>query len=107
MILISYDDEKGPFIYKTDPAGYFWGSCACSVGVKQVEAKNFLEKEYKTNLAEEEVIQMAIGCLSNVLDVNFKPNGIEIGVVSKERPKFTILQENDIENHLTKIAEKA
>ena len=49
---------------------------------------------------------MAITCLSNVLAVDVKPNGIEIGMVSKDRPECTMLEENDIEDHLTKITEK-
>lgn len=106
MTLIAYDDEKGPCVYKTDPAGYYCGFRAISVGVKQTEANGFLEKKYKNNLSEEKTIQLAITCLSNVLAVDFKPNGIEIGIVSKERPEFYTLDEKEIEEHLTKIAEK-
>lgn len=49
---------------------------------------------------------MAITCLSTVLAVDFRPSGIEIGVVSKDNPKFRTLTEKEIEEHLTKIAEK-
>lgn len=106
MILIAHDDENGPCVYKTDPAGYYCGFRAISVGVKQIEANSYLEKKYKSNLNEEKTIQLAITCLSNVLAVDFKPNGIEIAVVTKDRPEFTVLSEKEIEEHLTKIAEK-
>jgi len=106
MILIGYDPENGPVVYKTDPAGYYCGFRAVSVGVKQIEANSYLEKKYKNNLSEEKAIQLAITCLSNVLAVDFKPNGIEIGIVSKENPYFRALDEKEIEEHLTKIAEK-
>jgi len=107
MILIAFDDEKGACIYKTDPAGYYCGFRACSVGVKQTEANSYLEKKLKKPpTTGEEAIQMAITCLSTVLAVDFKPNGIEIGVVSKDDPTFRTLTEKEVEDHLTKIAEK-
>lgn len=45
MIMIGYDDELGPCVYKTDPAGYFCGAKACGAGVKQTEVNSFLEKK--------------------------------------------------------------
>lgn len=46
-ILIAIDDERGPQLYKTDPAGYFCGYKAISAGVKQTEANNYLEKKIR------------------------------------------------------------
>lgn len=108
MILIACDNEKGTCVYKTDPAGYYCGYRAISVGVKQNEANSFFEKalKKKTDFDEKQAIQMAISCLSTVLTVDFKPTEIEIGIVTTENPEFRVLSENDIEIHLTAIAEK-
>jgi len=108
MVLIAYDDDKGACVYKTDPAGYYCGFRAISVGVKQTEANSYLEKKLKkrSDFTEEEAIQMAISCLSTVLAVDFKPSEVEIGIVTKENPAFRILSEDDVENHLTAISEK-
>lgn len=47
MILIAYDDERGPLLYKTDPAGTYMGFKATSAGPKSQEVHNYLEKQYK------------------------------------------------------------
>lgn len=108
MILIAYDDENGACVYKTDPAGYYCGFRAISVGVKQTEANSYLEKKLKkrTDLSEDEATQLAISCLSTVLAVDFKPSEIEIGVVTKSDPTFRVLTEDEIDVHLTAISEK-
>jgi 20S proteasome subunit alpha 1 len=128
MVMIACDDENGPCVYKTDPAGYYCGYRAISVGVKQTEANGYLEKKLKkkTDYNEEEAIQLAISCLSSVLAVDFKPSEIEIGLVTKDSPDFKyvlfhllhtisclkisfhfrILNEEEIDKHLTILAEK-
>jgi len=108
MILIAYDVELGPCVYKTDPAGYYSAFKACSVGAKQTEANSFLEKKLKKkeDYNHDETIQVAINCLSTILSADFKPSEIEVAVVSKDNAKFKILTEAEIDQHLTAIAEK-
>lgn len=108
MILIAFDDENGACIYKTDPAGYYCGFRAVSIGAKQTEANSYLEKKLKkrSDLNENEAIQLAISCLSTVLAVDFKTSEIEIGVVTKSDPTFRTLNEDEIDVHLTAISEK-
>ena len=94
-------------VFKTDPAGYYSGYRACSVGVKSVEAQNYLEKKLKKKMDynNDEAIQLAIATLSNVLAVEFRSNELQLGVVDSDR-LFRILPESEIEKHLTSIAEK-
>jgi 20S proteasome alpha/beta subunit len=61
---------------------------------------------YFSDYTHDETIQLAINCLSTILSADFKAGEIEVGVVSKENPNFTVLTETEIENHLVAIAEK-
>lgn len=90
MILIAIDSENGPQVYKTDPAGYYCGYKATSVGVKQTEANNYLEKKIRKNpsWSYNETVEVAITALSNVLAADFKATEIEIAVVTTDDPHF-------------------
>ncbi|ODN05707.1 Proteasome subunit alpha type-6 [Orchesella cincta] len=108
MMMIGFDDETGPCVYKTDPAGYYCGYKACCVGVKQVEASSFLEKKYKKteSYLKDDTIQLAIQCLCSVLSSDLKPSEMEIGIVTTDNPQFRTLSEKEIEEQLNKLAEK-
>lgn len=116
--LISLDFEKGPQLYKCDPAGYYVGYKATASGPKQQEAFNHLEKKLKNkDYADgnwEEVVELAITALSNVLSVDFKKHELEVGIVGGPRtdgkegidPNFRALTEDEIDERLQAIAEK-
>lgn len=117
ITLISVDEEKGPQLYKCDPAGYYVGYKATASGPKQQEALNHMEKKLKNkDYAEgnwEEVVELGITALSNVLSVDFKKHEIEIGIVGGPRPDgqgthsgFRALTEDEIDERLNAIAEK-
>lgn len=113
MILIGMDEEKGPALFKTDPAGYYVGYRATAAGAKEQEAANFLTNKFKVKdgepeieLSESDTIQTAIACLQNVLSADFKPTEIEVAVVSARNPKFHLLTLEEIEKNLTDLAER-
>jgi 20S proteasome subunit alpha 1 len=66
------DDEQGPLLYKIDPAGHYYGYRACAAGVKEQEAINYLEKQFRltpgleTKMTHNETINMAISTLQSV-----------------------------------------
>ncbi|RKO92066.1 nucleophile aminohydrolase [Blyttiomyces helicus] len=109
MILIGLDDELGPQLFKCDPAGYYVGYKATTAGAKHQEALNHLEKKLKKepSLDTEETVEMAITTLSTILSIDFKPADIEIGIVTAKDPKFRTLTVSEIEEHLTRIVERA
>eukprot|EP00245_Coleochaete_scutata_P018371 TRINITY_DN950_c0_g1_i1.p1 TRINITY_DN950_c0_g1~~TRINITY_DN950_c0_g1_i1.p1 ORF type:complete len:251 (-),score=59.32 TRINITY_DN950_c0_g1_i1:310-1062(-) len=111
-ILLGIDEEKGPQLFKCDPAGYYVGYKATSAGVKDQEATNFLEKKVKAGvkLTYDQTVQTAISALQSVLAEDFKPTEIEVGVVRGDvadaEPVFRVLTTEEIEHHLTAISER-
>eukprot|EP00803_Ostreobium_quekettii_P010531 evm.model.scf_244.11 EVM.evm.TU.scf_244.11 scf_244:96477-97217(+) len=107
--IFGIDEERGPQIFKVDPAGYFVGYRACSAGAKETEATNFLEKKLKGDPAfgYDECVQTAIGALQGVLSEDFKATEIEVGVARADRGGlFEVLGVEEVEEHLTAISER-
>jgi 20S proteasome subunit alpha 1 len=108
MILIAIDEEDGPQLFKCDPAGSYAGFKATCTGNKEQEGRNFLEKKFKNDpkLDADKTIKTAIDALQTVLGEDFKASDIEVGVVSTENPRFRILTDDEVDRHLTEIAER-
>eukprot|EP00911_Craspedida_sp_UC1_P000941 UC1_evm4s708 len=108
MILIGWDEERGPQLYKCDPAGYYVGYKATAAGVKMVEANNLLEKKVRKDPKWNsiELIEEAIAALSTVVSIDFRAEEIEVAVCTKDDNRFRTLTNAEIDTHLTNIAEK-
>lgn len=107
LILVAVDDEKGPLVFKVDPAGHFFSYKGTAAGTKEQEALNHLEKQYKEGAearGEDATIQLAISALQYVLSADFKPTEIEVGFVTGAG-RFERLNEAEIDRHLTEIQE--
>lgn len=101
------DEDRGPQIFKCDPAGYYTGAKAVATGPKQQEATTYLEKKFKkmdaVNGDWKETVEFAISSLSSVLGTDFRKNDIEIGVATQGL--FRILTPEEIDERLVAIAE--
>ena len=79
-------------------------------GQKEQEANNFLEKRYKTDanpaLSYDDTVQLALACMQNVLGSDLKASDVESCVVRADNTKFTKLTNDEIEAHLTALAER-
>ena len=107
----SVDDEKGPQLFKVDPAGHYLGYKACSAGVKEQEAANLLEKAYKKaeesgkSVGGDEAVRLAISTFQSLLTADFKAEEIEVGL-SVAGQSFRVLGTSEVETHLSAIAER-
>jgi len=112
MVFIAWDEEQQtPMLYKTEPSGYYAGFKACATGVKQIEAMNYLEKNFKKKDNKEpenlrEAVETALAALSTALQSDLKANQIEVGIVSKDSPKFVSLTKEEIDDYLNSLADK-
>ena len=119
-IIAGIDDEKGPQLFKVDPAGYYVGYKGTAAGTKDQEAINWLEKKHKGvgggvglgTLSEEEAVRCAISALQHVLAEDLKASDIEVGVVggggalpSIGGTGFRVLSDSEVEEHLIAISE--
>ena len=102
------DDECGPSLYKVDPAGMFQGYKAAAAGVKEQEAMNFLEKQWKKhngNFDRLQAIELAIDCLQTVTSLEFKPTDVEVCVLTQETGPVQLSPE-EIDARLNAIADR-
>jgi len=114
VMLVSMDDELGPQLFKVDPAGYYVGYHACASGTKEQEATSHLEKKLRAPqdggsapaLSTNDAVELAITSLQSVLAEDFKPDEIEVGLVSQEDTKFRVLSVAEVEAYLTAISER-
>ena len=53
-----------------------------------------------------DTIETGIAALMTALACDIKSHQIEVGVVSKDNPEFTVLSKKEIDEHLNSLAEK-
>jgi 20S proteasome subunit alpha 1 len=108
MLLLSYDPEDGPQIFRVDPAGYYRGMRGVAVGVKQQSANGFLEKKFKKRIdyTTEETIELALESLQTALSGDLKSTEVEVVVVTKDDPSIRKLTTDEIDARLNAIAER-
>jgi len=105
-ILAAVDDERGPQIFKVDPAGHFFPYFATAAGAKESEASNILEKKVDemATYDADKTVQCAIAAIQSVLNADFKASEIEAMVITGEQ-RCHILTEDELDAHLNVLAE--
>ena len=105
-IIAAVDDEKGPQIFKVDPAGHYFPYFATAAGAKESEATNFLEKKVDemADFNADATVRCAIAALQSVLNADFKAAEIEAMLISG-KARCHVLTDDEIDGHLNVLAE--
>ncbi|KAK9764041.1 Proteasome subunit alpha type-4 [Basidiobolus ranarum] len=69
-LIIGFDDHQ-PKLYQTDPSGIYSAWKANAVGRSSKTVREFLEKNYKEDMAKEEAIKLTVKSLLEVRDMHF------------------------------------
>lgn len=105
-MFIGIDTVKGPQLHLVDPAGFTLGYKGCAAGAKEQEAMNLLEKIFKETpeLSTEKALQSAVMTLQTCVGYDLKSTDLEVALVTTSNPKFTTLDEAQIDRLLTSIS---
>lgn len=105
-ILVAGIDLDGPKLYKTDPAGIYFGYKAVVIGEGETEVEKILHKEYKENLNIDAALELSIRALTKALGEDFNTQRIDAAVISSEDNKFKVISNEKIEGIFKKIKGK-
>ncbi|CAJ0944517.1 unnamed protein product, partial [Mesorhabditis belari] len=108
MLMISFDDEDGPQVYRIDPAGSYRNMKGAGLGVKDTTIKHSLEKKLKkkSDFDKDGTIQCALEVLQESLGNDVRASDLELIYVTKDKRAFNKLTTEEIEAHLTIIANR-
>lgn len=101
--LIGGVDSNGPSIYLTDPSGASWGYKAQAIGSGATETRAFLEKNYKDNLSDEELLLLPLKALREMMGDDLNLNTFDIGVILRDDRLFRMISEKEKKELLNKV----
>lgn len=101
--LIGGVDSNGPSIYLTDPSGASWGYKAQAIGSGATETRAFLEKNYKDNLSDEELLLLPLKALREMMGDDLNLNTFDIGVIMRDDRLFRMISEKEKKELLNKV----
>eukprot|EP00743_Colponemidia_sp_Colp-15_P000342 GILK01000394.1.p1 GENE.GILK01000394.1~~GILK01000394.1.p1 ORF type:complete len:271 (-),score=39.06 GILK01000394.1:67-825(-) len=80
-LIVGFDADGTPGLYQTDPSGTYSAWRANSIGRNSKTVREFLEKNHKEGLSDEETISLAVKSLLEVVESGSK--NIEVAVMRR------------------------
>jgi len=104
-IIVGFDPDGIPRLYQTDPSGTFSAWRACSTGRNAKTVREFLEKNYTDEIADNnhKCIKLAVKSLMEVVESGGK--NIEIAVVRRGED-LTILDDKEVDEFVKEVEEE-
>ncbi|KAJ3015158.1 UNVERIFIED_CONTAM: Proteasome subunit alpha type-4 [Siphonaria sp. JEL0065] len=81
-LIIGFDSDKVPKLYQTDPSGIYSAWKANAIGRSSKTVREFLEKNYKENMSDEDSIKLSIRSLLEIVQTGSK--NIEVSVMGPD-----------------------
>ena len=100
LIIGFNQNETQPRLYQTEPSGMFSAWKANAIGRSSKTVREFLEKNYKDNMSQDETIKLAVKSLLEVVQAGAK--NIEI-VVMTGHGELKVLEQEEIESIVKQI----
>ncbi len=101
LLIAGIDDS--PKLFMTDPSGAFWGYRAQAIGSGAQTVREELEKTYDEHKSLDEVILLALGALTKVIESKLDATKAEIAVIKTDKKKFNRLSANEMESYIKKV----
>lgn len=104
-LIIAGVDQKGGCIYVTDPSGTYVSYAAVAIGAGSEEVSDFLEKNYKADMALEDGAALAIAGINLKSEKKEDSKHIKMSWIKTDKKILEKVSESEIEN-FAKIAKE-
>lgn len=98
-LIIAGVDEKGGAIYVTDPSGTFVSYAAVAIGASSEDVTDFLEKNYKQDITQEDAAALAIAAINIKSEQKEGIKHIKMAQVRNDAKILEKISEADLEKY--------
>lgn len=103
-LLIGGVDDNGPQLFKTDPAGQYFGYYATAIGKGEQKIEEALEKKYRRNMSLEEAILLSLELIKDVSEEKkLTPQMVDVAVIPVETREYKKLKGRELEKYLSNL----
>jgi len=98
-LIIAGVDEKGSTIYVTDPSGTYVSYAAVAIGAGSDEVIEFLEKNYKDDISQEDAASLAVAAINLKSEVNEGVKHIKMAQIKLDSKLLERTSDEDLEKY--------